>query len=114
MYKEMTTSQILTGRGENRSYEHELNNSSPGNSIWVLIPDKINIISVTLSFTGGGSGKMQTSTDKVDTVKNGSPEYKNWPFGEVSASRQERCDPCTAIRLEQINAGTMKVSVRAQ
>lgn len=110
----MNTSQTGYSIGQARSWEYEINLNSPGESEWIIIPEKINTIDVTISFTGGATGKMQTSTDKVDIIENGSPVPIDWDFGIISDNRSEGCDPVAGIRAVQIAAGTMRVSIRAQ
>jgi hypothetical protein len=107
-------SQINTGDARKVAWEKEIDLVAPGNSDWLLVPDEVQGLTVTLSFTGGGSGKVQSTTDKVDTVKTGSPVAVDWPLGEVSSSTQDFCLPVTAIRAVQINAGTLKMTARAQ
>ncbi len=110
----MREAQILHGKGEWPSFEYEILLSAAGESDWVLIPDKIRSISVTLSFTGDASGKIQTTTDGVNTVKNGSPTECDWPFGEVNSISSQVCRPVTAMRAVMSGTGTLKVSMRAQ
>jgi hypothetical protein len=113
-YKEMDVCGENTGDARKVAWEKEVNLVASGNSDWILVPDEVQGLSVTLSFTGGGSGKMQSTTDKLDTVKNGSPVAVDWPLGEVSSNTQDFCLPVTAIRAVQINAGTLKMTARAQ
>lgn len=103
-----------TGDARKVAWEKEIDLAAPGNSDWLLIPDEVQGLSVTLSFSGGGSGKVQTTTDVLNTVKTGSPVTVDWPAGEVSSTTQDFCVPVTAIRLVQINAGTAKMTVRCQ
>ena len=110
----MNAAQTEYSIGQDRSWEYEINMDTPGNSEWVIIPEKIRLISVTISFQGGASGKMQTSTDKVDTIKTGSPVSIDWPFGEVNTNQTKVCKPCSGIRAVQINTGIVKITLRAQ
>lgn len=110
----MNASQTGYSIGQDRSFEIEINLTSAGNSEWIIIPEKIRFISVTVSFTGGATGKIQTTTDKVDTIRNGSPIAIDWRFGEVTNNRTEVCKPVSGLRAVQIESGTMKVTIRAQ
>ena len=114
MAEKMNVVPVNNGNQGFTAWEHEISLIAPGNSAWVLIPDQINRIDVTLSFTGGSSGKMQTTTEKIDTIKNGLPIAIDWPFGSIDVSRSESCKPVSAIRAVQEAAGTMKVTIRAQ
>lgn len=101
-------------RGEPRAWEEKITLTSPGFSDWILIPEQVRGIAVTVDFTGGCSGRMETTTDKVYEVKTGNPNPIPWPFGYVSTERTEVCKPCTAIRAEQVGAGSMIVTMRPQ
>jgi hypothetical protein len=93
-------------------YEDELESAGDGDS--VLIPDDVQSVIVTLIPTAG-TGKIQSTSDKLDTVKNdpGSVTWIDWDLGVVAVPTQDKCDPPTAIR--QVNAtGTTKMTVRAQ
>lgn len=100
--------------GQDRSWEFEVNLEAAGESEWIIIPEKIKIISVTVSFTGGASGKVQTTTDRVDVVVNGSPVPIDWPFGVIDVNVSKSCRPVSGMRAVQVGTGTMKLTVRAQ
>ena len=112
-WQELQQAQILSGDERMPAWEIEVNLSAAGNSDWYLIPDKVDNISVTVSFTGGATGKVQTCTDKVDVIKNGTPVPVDWPFGLVAITTQKACWPPSGIRAVQVGAGTMKLSIRA-
>jgi hypothetical protein len=113
-YQNLDVAKINLGDEKKFAWEKQIDLIAPGNSDWLLVPDEVAGLTATLSFTAGGSGKIQTTTDKVDTVKTGSPVAVDWPLGEVSSSTQDFCVPVTAIRAVQINAGTLKMTVRTQ
>lgn len=113
-WRELNQAQILHGDEHWPSFEGEITLIAPGVSDWILIPDKIQNVSITLSFTAGASGKVQTTTDEVWTVKTGVPIAVDWPFGEVGNNRTEICNPVSGIRAVQIETGTMKVTLRGQ
>lgn len=112
MSQDMNAAQVNYSIGQDRSWEKEIILKSVSNSEWVIIPEKIKIIDVTVSFTGGASGKIQTSTDLVDTVKNGSPVAIDWPFGTVNTDQSKSCKPVTAMRAVQETSGEMKLTMR--
>lgn len=114
MLKKMNTSQTGYSIGQARSWEDEINLDSPGESEWIIIPEKINIITVTISFSAGASGKVQISTDKIDTIENGIPIAVDWPFGVVSTNQSKSCRPVAGMRAVQVGTGTMKMTLRAQ
>lgn len=109
----MVATQTDYSIGQERSYEKEVNLNSAGNSDWIAIPERIRHISVTVSFVGA-TGKIQTTTDPVDTIRNGTPVAIDWPFGIVSTNQTNVCKPCSGIRAVQVGAGTMKITLRAQ
>lgn len=110
----MKVAPLTQGENFEFSFEQEVDLSGIGVSDWILIPRGVNIITVTLSVSGGGKGKVQASTDSVSVIKNGSPVAIDWDFGEVDANTQDAGFPSTAIRLSQTFAGTTKLTVRAQ
>jgi hypothetical protein len=112
MYQDMNAAQVDYSIGQDRSWEKQIILKAVSISDWIIIPEKIKIIDVTVSFTGGASGKIQTSTDLVDTVKNGSPVPIDWPFGTVSSDQSRSCKPVTAMRAVQEAAGEMKLTMR--
>lgn len=110
----MDAAQTNYSIGQDRSWEKEVVLDSAGSSVWVIIPEKTRLISVTVSFAGGAEGKVQTSTDLVDVVKNGFPVAVDWPFGYVSGNRTEVTKVVSAIRAVQRLSGTMTMTLRAQ
>lgn len=112
--EKMVASQTDYSIGQERSYEKEIVLTAPGNSDWIIIPERIKFISVTVSFLSGASGKIQTTTDLIDTIKNDSPIAVDWPYGTVSTNQTRVSRPCSGIRFVQIGTGTMKVTMRAQ
>lgn len=115
-YIEMTEAEIKnTGSKENQAQEATLSLSSASNSDWILIPDSVQNICVTVIPGGGASAKVQTTTDPIATVKNGSGITAiDWDAGLVSANTTDIFLPITAIRLVQSGAGTSKITMRAQ
>lgn len=107
---------ICAGNNNLNAYEVELNLISPGNSPWVLIPEDVASISVTISFSDGGRGKIQTTTDIIRRVKedNGTIPV-DWALGVVNDTIQDAVVPVTAIRVVQTSStGTTKLTMRAQ
>jgi len=94
-------------------FEKEVSLASATESPAIIIPQGINSVAVTLSVGSGGQGKVQASTDLLDTVKNGTVIWKDWDNGVVTANTQESCIPVTALRLVQTTTGTTKLTVRA-
>lgn len=94
------------------AFEDEINLNAPGESDWIIIPAIINVITVTVSFTGGASGKMQTTTDPNDNFS--SAVSVDWPFGEKSETFSATCKPVSGLRAVQVGTGTMKITIRTQ
>ena len=85
---------------------------APGEGAWFIIPAGCNSIQMTLIPTNG-SGKLQTTTDKVNEIKYGNPSAIDWPSGVITDPKQDYCLPVSAIR--QINiSGTTKFTMRVQ
>lgn len=109
--------QVCAGYDNVNAYEEELNLSSESNSHWVMVPEDVSSISVTISFTGGGRGKVQTSTDLFRKVQSGSLEIVpvDWSLGVVEDTIQDQVVPVTALRLVQTSSGgACKLSIRMQ
>lgn len=103
-----------TGKGERDTFAWEFEEilNSPGDGDWIMVPNDVGAIAVTLSPTAG-SGKIQTTTDKIDVVKNGSPVAIDWDDGVVAISTHDVFFPITAFRMVNVT-GTTKITVRAQ
>lgn len=112
--KNLQVAKTEYSRGEPRAFEIEINLDAPGFSEWIIIPEQVVTIAVTVSFTSGGTGKVQATTDKVYEIKTGTPEGVDWPFGIVDDTFQAACIPPSAIRAEQVGSGSMIMTVRAQ
>lgn len=110
----MNVAQTGYSSGQERSYEQTLVLISPGNSDWIKIPERIKNVTVQLIFTGGATGKMQTTADVVNIIDTGSPNPDDWPFGTVSTNQSKVCRPVSGIRAVQETSGTMQVNIRAQ
>lgn len=113
-WENMEVAQINTGYQRQVAFEKEINLTGVSVSNWIIIPDQIQKIDVTISFSGGATGKIQTSTDKVNVVKTGSPVLIDWPFGTVSENIARACKPVTAMRGVQETSGDMKLTMRTQ
>ena len=101
-------------RADDIGWEYERETVLPGNSDPVLIPTTVQTISVTVSFTSGASGKIQTTTDNISIVEAGSAIFVDWPDGEVSVTTQKSAYPVTAIKIVMVLPGIMKTTIRAQ
>ncbi len=110
----MDVAPVNTGYQRNVVFQKKITIENPGESKWILIPDQINCVDVTLSFSGGASGKMQTTTDEIIDIKNDNAVPVDWPFGTVEETFQAGCLPVSGIRAVQEGAGIMIVTVRAQ
>jgi hypothetical protein len=111
----MDVAPINVGNQSNFAFQKTVNLAAGGNSPWIILPDEIKSFSVTVSFTGGGTGYVETTTDALETVQSGTGIIgKTWDVGTVGTTTQGAALPCTAVRAVQVNAGTMKMSVRAQ
>ncbi len=93
-------------------WEYEDILKSPGSGDWILIPSHIQSVSYTFKVTGG-SGKIQFTTDKIDVVKNGTPEPIDSDDGIVTTIATDVIFPVTAIRIVNIE-GICKLTVRVQ
>lgn len=113
-WKNMDVALVNEGAQNRIAFETEVNLAAAGSSDSIIVPDEVSGISATVEFTGGGTGHVETTTDKVSTVKAGTATWVAWDLGTVSTTKQDYCLPCTAIRATQVHAGAMKMSLRAQ
>ena len=117
-YKELEVAPVKNGGEKGFAFEYAVTLAAISNGDWLIIPDDIKSIAVTLSFTDSAEGKVQTTTDKVETVKLGSPVAVDWTSGVVSATTSDATSPVTALRLSQTSigggSGTVKMTLRAQ
>ena len=102
------------GRDRQFAYEQEVSLSAISNSDWIVIPEDVNSVAVTLIVAGGGKGKVQATTDSIADVVADNATGIDWDFGEVDANTQDVAMPPTAIRLVQTFAGSVSLKVRAQ
>jgi len=94
------------------SFEYSGALGSAGPGPWVLIPNGVDNISVTLSISTG-AGKVQISNDLDDIIRNNTPVAVDWPLGVVTETVEDACNPPSAIR--QVNvSGTTVLQMRAQ
>ncbi len=102
------------GRDRKFAYEQEVSLIANGNSDWILIPEDVSSVAVTLLVSGGGKGKVQATTHSISDVIADVAIGIDWDFGEVDVNTQDVGFPPTAIRLVQTFAGTVSLKVRAQ
>jgi hypothetical protein len=112
--EQMLTAQSDYSIGQERAYGFTLDLEAVGFSKWVILPELSKTISVTISFSGGASGKVQHSTDQIKDIKNGNAIPIDWPWGEGSTNQSHSVRPVTALRLVQTSAGTCKLTLRSQ
>jgi len=114
-YKDFEVVQVRSGGVKTFAFEYEESLSSSGNGDWLLIPDDMSGISVTVQASGGATAKVQTTIDPLSVVKSGTGiTAVDWDYGEVTTPTQDYAMPVTAIRLVQSGSGTTKMTVRCQ
>lgn len=86
----------------------------PGEGVWFLIPSGCESIQLMLApLDGDGSGKIQITMDKVNSVKYDDPCYIDWDNGIVTETTIEALMPVTAIRQVNVSGSTI-LTMRAQ
>ena len=115
-WAEMQIAPIKHSNPRNVAYEYDETLIAPGNGKAILIPDSIRWFSTTMTFTLGASGKIQWTTDLISVVKSGAGiTWQDSWWGEADETYMDMYIPIvSAIRIVQILAGTMKVTMRAQ
>jgi len=112
-YVEMNVARVKDGGVKRFAFEYEQILSGAGNGDWILIPDDIFDISVTVAPTTC-TAKVQLTTDKISEVKTGTPTAIDWDAGLVGSNSEDVFYPVTAIRLVQAGIGSSKLKVRVQ
>ena len=110
----MDAAPINEGSQSHFAYEKEINLAAGGASANIIVPDEILGIAVTVSFSGGGTGYIETTTDLISKIKAGTAVWVAWDLGTVGVTKQDTCVPVSGIRATQVHAGTMKATFRAQ
>lgn len=117
-FKEFNVVPINTGSQRQAAWQAKTLLNKSENGDWCLIPDNVNSVQVTVSFTNGASGKVQATTDLVEDIKNENDIIPvDWIWGEVEETLQDTCKPPSALRAVMIqngNSGTMKMTLRGQ
>lgn len=113
-WKNMHVSQIISGSQKHVAWDYEEVLTAEGDGDWILIPDMVSIIVVTVSFQNGASGKVQDTSERTATIKNGDPVTNDWDAGIVSITTRDSADPPAAIRAVQTSSGIMKMTVTAR
>jgi hypothetical protein len=113
MAKNAVTAQPCIGKGQASAWEQELTSDKKGISDYIVVPHNIGLITVTVSFGGGGSGYVETTTARNYQVsENDDVVWEKWPPGYVATTRRWVFAPCTAIRIVQKTSGIMKMTAR--
>ena len=109
----MQVAPVNSGTFRSNAFELEQVLDQAENGDWIIVPDGVQSVSVTL-IPSSATAKVQTTTDNVDTVKNGSPDAVDWDYGSVTVLTSDVFWPVTALRLVQESTGSSKLKVRAQ
>lgn len=113
-YMQRVTIPDYENRIDNKGFEYQETLTSSGNGDSVIIPDCVSKISVTLEITGGGSGRIQATTNLLqDVLDDNNVVWIDWDNGVVAASTQDAMEPATAIRVVNVS-GTTRIMARAQ
>jgi hypothetical protein len=101
------------GTIRNKRYEYDETLVSDTNGNPLIIPENVNIIAVTVSATDSGSGKIQTTTNKLqDVINDNNLVWVDWDAGDVVGVIQDFAPPVTAIRLVR-SSGTVRMMIVA-
>jgi len=104
-YKNMSKGYLRLGASRKNEFDETL--AAPGNGDWVLVPTKAQGVNVAF-ITSGGSGKIQYTHDKIETVKTGSPVAFDWDLGQQTENADDVLHNVTAIRLVNVS-GTVRM-----
>jgi len=101
------------GNERNIAYECTDSLDAEGTGKVFLVPAGVKMLACTVKPTTA-SGKVQVTTDILETVMNGTITWVDWDEGDVSVTTQGACYPPTAFRLSQTGAGATVLTVRGQ
>lgn len=103
-------------QSQTRAFEYEETLVAIGNGKTILMPDDVSSVVVTATFSAGASGYIEATSDVVQKVKNEDPnlQWIIWDSGTVDITTQDYCIPPTALRMVQVGAGEMTMTMRAQ
>jgi hypothetical protein len=113
-YKFMQPVSINTQNQTQRAFEHKEELSAASSSDWIIVPDDIRGVSVSVSASGGATARAETTTSLYKDVISDTAQPETWPSGEVTTITSQNAHPCTAIRLVQTGAGSSIMTLRAQ
>ncbi len=86
------------GRDRKFAYEQEVSLASVGNSDWILMPEDVSSVAVTL-FVSDCEATVEATTDAIADVLDDTAEGLEWDLGRVRGSVQNRACPVTAVRM---------------
>lgn len=93
------------------SYQYiEKTYSAAGAAEWIYLPDRMGA-SVTLSFSGGSTGKLQATDSPPSVIATGSPVVIDWTPGVVAATCSVFVEGFTAIRVFVSSGSSVTISV---
>ena len=100
------------GRDKKFAYEFVSELDAIGNGDWVLIPEDVNLIAVTLEVFDNVRAKIQATTDTIANIQTDVAIGIDWDIGETFVDQQDLCEGASAVRLIQNTTGNCKMSVR--
>jgi len=100
------------GRDRKFAYEQEVSLAAVGNSDWILIPEDVNSVAVSL-FVSDCEATVEATTDSIRAVLADTAEGLEWDLGRVRGSAQNMAYPVTAVRMVLTDAlGNDPISAR--
>jgi hypothetical protein len=118
VWQNMEVAPLNSGYQRQVAFQKKITLDIKGVTPWVLIPDQVVSVQVTVEFTGGASGNVEATTELIEEIKNENVmDGVQWDLGEVSTRSQDTASPPTAIRgvmTQQGVNGTMIITMRAQ
>lgn len=103
-----------TGRDRKFAYEYSVSLSAPGVSAWVLIPEDVNYVDVSIMTEIEAYAESTNELLRNVQEDSGSIVGEKWSRGTVYGNSTDRSTPVTAVRLVQVGVGSCKMLVRSQ
>lgn len=95
--------------GYEQIYETEIEQDSPGTSDFAMLPAFLKPVLVAV-FPSGGSCSVQTSSDAIDRIIDGTAVWETWAAGTVNSAKSDIAVGAKAVRLV-VSSGSARMVV---
>lgn len=104
-YPEQIAKGVKSNKGKQYHYAETLD--AAGDTIIVYYPDDATYGDMGIAIETSGSGRFWGTLSSRELVEEGNAVWYEWNSGVVAESTREPCDPCIAIKGENISGETV-------